>query len=328
MREKIIIRRNPFVILRQLIILQFLMGFICLIPTILEYFGIIQILLPDLYKNIYFTIIAIALNILIITLVFVRWHLTLYTITKSKVIIKKNFIVNREEHYKLKDIDTFQLSQRYSNRIFGSANLIGWDKNGDRLFVLKDIPEPAYHLSLIEQFYKQKRTSESKKTYNGKNIKKIIKSEESQELEFKSTFVWDKRRKEASKNIQHSVMKTIAGFMNTEGGTLIIGVNDKKEVVGLEDDLKNIKKKDLDGFENFFNIVFTNTIGLEFRNYIEIFFDKVNKKDICIINVKPSKKPVYVKNKKEEEFFIRAGNATHPLRISEATRYIEEHFKK
>jgi hypothetical protein len=47
-----------------------------------------------------------------------------------------------------------------------------------------------------------------------------------------------------------------------------------------------------------------------------------------MINVKPSNKPVYVKNNKEEEFYIRAGNGTHPLTISEATRYIQEHFEK
>ncbi len=319
--KQTIIRRNPFVMLRQIVILEIVIG--------LVYLGIFSIERIDICpSNFYFTIASILIQIAVISLVFIRWYRTQYILTKSKIIIKNNFVTNQEENSKLNNIYSITLSQGFLNKVTGSGRLKAKDKEGNEMFVLKDIPDPAYHLSLIEEMTDVKESKKKIKTYTGTNLKSLLKNGENQHIEFKSTFLWDNKKKESNKKIQHSVMKTLAGFMNTQGGSLIIGVNDQKEVVGLDEDIKNLKKKDLDGFENFFNLVFTNMIGLEFRNYIEINFDKIKNKDVCIINVKPSKKPVYVKNKKDEEFYIRAGNATHPLRISEATRYIEERFEK
>jgi len=328
MKRKIVIRRNPFVMLRQLIILEIAIGIIYLIPSFLESRHIVSITTADIYTNIYFTIFAVGIQIVVISAVFTRWYLTQYIINKSKIVIKKNFIANREENYKLENISSITLSQNLFNKISNSGSLIGQDDKGNELFILKDIPEPAYHLSLIEEMQEGQEDKDKFKPCNPKNVKKLLENEEENQcLEFKSSFLWDKKKKEANKHIQHAVMKTIAGFMNTQGGTLLIGVNDNQEIMGLDEDIKNLKKKDKDGFENFFNLVFTNMIGLEFRNNIDFSFAELEGKEICIVNVKPSKKPVYIKNKKNEEFYIRAGNATHPLRISEATRYIDDRFK-
>jgi hypothetical protein len=323
--KQIIIRRNPFVMLRQIIILEIAIGILYLIPALLEKREIISMTTIRFYSDYYFVIAMVFLQIFIVSLVFIRWYRTQYILTKSKIVLQNNFIRNQEENHKLENIYSITLSQGFLNKVTNSGRLTAKDKAGNELFVLKDIPDPAYHLSLMED------TADKKKgvgAYTNKDLKNLLKNGENQHVEFKSTFLWDKKKKEASKKIQHSVMKTIAGFMNTLGGSLVIGVNDKKEILGLEDDIRNLKKKNLDGFENFLNLVFTNMIGLEFRNYIEVNFERVKGKDICIINVKPSNKPAYIKNKKDEEFYIRAGNATHPLRISEATRYIEERFGK
>ncbi len=330
-KTPVILRRSPFVMLRQIIILEIGIGLIYLIPTFLERLGIITAAIShSIHSNILFGIAMIGLQILIISLVFVRWYLTVYTINSSKITVVQNFVSRKEENYRLDKIASITLTQNLFDRIFKTARLIGRNGQGNTLFVLKNIAEPAYNLALIEQMQgkKEKKANKPKGGQKVKSIKEIIKNGESQLLEFKSTLLWDNKKKSSNKEIQHAIMKTISGFMNTQGGTLVIGVDDKKNVVGLANDLKNMKRKDLDGFENFFNMIFTNMIGLEFRHYIDISFEKINKKDICVIRVKPSPKPVYLKEQKNESFYIRAGNATHPLRISEATRYIEDNFKK
>lgn len=327
----ITLRRSPFVMLRQIIILEIAIGATLLIPTLLERANILN---PEtshaIHSNILLGIGFIAIQILVISLVFARWYLTVYTINSSKITLVQNFITRKEENYRLDKIASITLSQNLFDKIFKTARLIAKDGSGNTMFLLKNISEPAYTLSMIEQMQgkiekKAKTTIEKQKE---KPIKEIIKDGENQLVEFKSTLLWDIKKKASNKEIPPAIMKTISGFMNTQGGMLIIGVDDKKNIRGLEDDLKNMKKKDLDGFENFFNITFTNMIGLEFRNYIDISFEKIKNKNICIIRVKPSSKPVYLKDKKNESFYIRAGNATHPLRISEATRYIEDNFKK
>jgi hypothetical protein len=324
----IILRRSPFVMLKQIIILEVGLGFFYMIPTLLERYGIISLSDAHLFhSNLVIGIGIIVIQILVISLVFVRWYLTTYYINGTKVIIKENFLNKREENFKSEYITSIILVQNLFNKIFRTAHLVAKDNKGNVLFVLKNIAEPALQLSLIEQLQDKKNPDEKIECAKG-TIKDIIKNGESQCVEFKASLLWDMKKKSPNKDIQHAIMKTITGFMNTQGGTLLIGVNDKKEVVGLENDLKNIKKKNLDGFENFFNIIFTNMIGLEFRKNVEVTFKKVNKKDICVINVKASKKPVYLKDSKNESFYIRAGNATHPLKISEATRYIEDNFKE
>jgi len=315
-QTSITLRRSPFVMLKQIIILEIAISFIYLIPLEIRE-----------TSNFYFMIAMIAAQIILLCLVFIRWYLTIYTIQPNKIVIVQNFITRKEENFKLDKIASITLTQGLFDKMFNTARLVAKDSASNILFILKNISEPAYNLSLIEQI-QEKKKPEKQETCEEQTIKEIIKNGENQCVEFKGSFLWDEKKKIVNKELQQSVMKTITGFMNTQGGMLIIGVNDKKEVCGLENDLKNVKKRNTDGFENFFNLIFTNMIGLEFRHYIDISFEKINKKDLCIIKVKASSKPVYLKDQKSEHFYIRAGNATHPLRISEATRYIEENFKK
>ena len=51
------------------------------------------------------------------------------------------------------------------------------------------------------------------------------------------------------KVLEKVISKTIAAFMNSEGGTLFIGVDDDGNVIGLENDYLLLKKRNSDGFE-------------------------------------------------------------------------------
>jgi Schlafen, AlbA_2 len=74
--------------------------------------------------------------------------------------------------------------------------------------------------------------------------------EESQTIEFKSTLRWDSESQKANKELERAVVKTIAAFLNTDGGVLLIGVDDEKKVLGLEGDYKTLPEKpNKDGFE-------------------------------------------------------------------------------
>jgi hypothetical protein len=68
-------------------------------------------------------------------------------------------------------------------------------------------------------------------------VTKGLKRGESKSLEFKSTLRWSlKDDRQDDKGVTHSVLKTIAAFLNTEGGDLLIGVADDGSVVGIEAD--------------------------------------------------------------------------------------------
>ncbi len=98
----------------------------------------------------------------------------------------------------------------------------------------------------------------------GKPVSELVLMGESPTLEFKSSLRWDYRRQEVNKALQKAIAKTVAGLMNSEGGTLSIGVADGGAVLGIENDLKSLSRQDLDGFEQAFRQVLTENCGAEF----------------------------------------------------------------
>ena len=69
------------------------------------------------------------------------------------------------------------------------------------------------------------------------NLTELIRQGEGTRLEFKSTLQWDVKQGKRNDDLRKMVLKTIAAFLNTEGGTLIIGVEDDGNVYGLDADL-------------------------------------------------------------------------------------------
>jgi hypothetical protein len=201
----------------------------------------------------------------------------MYMINHTKVVIKNNFINKVEENIPAEKISTLILSQDLLGRQFIYGDLIAKDNQGQKLFTLQDVPEPAYNLSLIEQLQNRAPQPIHEVLSSKDSIKKMLKLGENQNIEFKSSFMWDNLKKAVNKDIQHAIMKTISGFMNTNGGTLLIGINDEKEIIGIENDLKNVKKKNTDGFENLFNIIFNNMIGWNLATTSKLYFTSSKK---------------------------------------------------
>lgn len=158
------------------------------------------------------------------------------------------------------------------------------------------------------------------------SVEEIIGADESGELEFKSTFQWDMREGKQNKALQKQVLKTLAAFMNSDGGTLVIGVTDDKEIIGLEHDLKLVQNS-LDAFENRLLSVFSSAIGAPYSLHCKMRFpDAQDAKKVCVIDVTAAKEPVFVDFQGQHEFFIRRGNATVSLNASEQHTYIRQRF--
>ncbi|MBU0962714.1 MAG: DUF262 domain-containing protein [Nanoarchaeota archaeon] len=162
---------------------------------------------------------------------------------------------------------------------------------------------------------------------NFEDVKSYLQRYEDENLEFKSTLLWNIIGKLKDKKIEESVLKTIAGFNNSEGGILLIGVDNQKNILGLNYDLQEGNLLDIDKFEiHLRNIMGERLIvddGYISKN-VKIKFESVDDKTICIINVKKGKKPIYTKDNK---FFIRSGNSTIEIGINEVYEYIKNSFE-
>jgi len=123
-----------------------------------------------------------------------------------------------------------------------------------------------------------------------------------------------------------SVVKTIAAFLNTNGGTLVIGVNDRsKELMGLDRDLATLGRKDIDGYEQAVRQLLNTSLGAEHSSRIAISFPELDGKPACVVRIPRSPRAVYAVA--ESDFFVRDGNTTRRLNSEETVGYCADRFK-
>jgi len=155
-----------------------------------------------------------------------------------------------------------------------------------------------------------------------KDIHDLIEKGESKHLEFKSTVRYHIKAKRNDKAIEFAWLKGIAGFLNSEGGIMLLGVTDNGEIHGLN----------LDGFENddkcmlhVKNVVST-ALGVSSLRFIKIHIELVKGKQIVIIETEPAFKPFYIKQNNEDLFYVRSGPSSSKLSVSETVDYVKNNF--
>ena len=159
------------------------------------------------------------------------------------------------------------------------------------------------------------------------NIMQLISYGESEKLEFKSSFRYDSKINSVNKEKERFIMKAICGLLNADGGSLIVGVHDDGSIIGIENDLGTLPANDTDALEIHFNNIFNSMIGVEYRQYVSLLFQKVDDKLVCLIKTEPSDEPAYLKIEGKEDFYVRTGNATYPMSFSQAQKYRDTHWK-
>ncbi len=156
-----------------------------------------------------------------------------------------------------------------------------------------------------------------------KDIIQLIENGENERVEFKSSIRYDYYRKITNRELELVIAKTIVGFMNVKGGKLILGVDDDGNILGLEKDFKTLKHKNRDGYEREIFRIISTQLGHEacFSNHISFYV--LDEKDVCVIHIEPSNKPVYVNDGENTTFYVRTGNATYPLTVKETVDYLK-----
>ena len=157
----------------------------------------------------------------------------------------------------------------------------------------------------------------------------MISGHEDASVEFKSSARWNYRKGAQDPEIELAMLKTIAGFLNAKGGTLLIGVDDKGKILGVENDVKLQSAKTRDAFGLWLGNFLMSAIGKTAMMITQISFKNVEEKDVCRVDVSPSPKPVFVNVQKlniEDEFFVRMNNQTQHLSKRELLDYEKQHW--
>ncbi len=160
-------------------------------------------------------------------------------------------------------------------------------------------------------------------------VLELIQRGESDRLEFKSSARWNLHTRSRDDRIEMVIAKAIAGFSNTEGGTLLIGVNDAGEVVGLANDFAVMKAPDTDRFELWLRDFLATTLGQNAAAAPVVDFTEVTVDNdvtyVCRVTCPSSPRPVFIRPAKgagQSELWVRTGNSTRQLKLDEAVDYV------
>ena len=142
-------------------------------------------------------------------------------------------------------------------------------------------------------------------------------------LEFKSSLRTEVPGGELNKDLEASITKTIAGFLNARGGTLLIGVDDRGTPIGLKSDYDSSPKiAGSDGFHRHLLQLAQQRLGQGVFAQIEITFPIVDRVEVCRVECSRAPEPVFERFGGGPILWVRMGNATKRLEdLDEAVRY-------
>ncbi len=263
---------------------------------------------------------------------FLRWYYETYTLRPGMITHERGVFFKRKKEVPLERAMSVTLASGPVGKLlhYGSIHIHG--AGGRDEMVLADISYPEKYLKAIKKFAQ---------VGNGKNeqptgepalhgisdggrpdLAKLLSEEEHERLEFKSSLRFDYKSQNVNRELEKMAMKTVAAFLNSKGGQLVIGVGDRREPLGLENDYGTLSRQTSDGFENHFTQVFNAMVGPEFRHCVKLWFDAADGHDVCVVDVAPAARPAYLKFNNDELFYVRTGNVSTPLKMSEAESYM------
>ena len=165
--------------------------------------------------------------------------------------------------------------------------------------------------------------SESERSLSEFDVAAVIDGGESDAVEFKSTLRINLHTEKPDKRMETAVLKTLAGFLNTNGGTLIVGVADDGTPVGIEaDKFPNEDKMSL----HLVNVI-KERLGPLVMTAINLHFEDHEEARVLVIRCQRSTSPVFVKDDRTERFYLRTGPATAELSASQIHDYIKQRFE-
>lgn len=326
MNGSITIRRSPIVLIRNFVgieVIAFLVYFLLLGHGSYK---------SNIYNALFFSnfisydtakLLFLSGAQLVITIyAFLSWYYEVYEMHPGMIQKSQGVFFKRRKTMPLEKSMTVTVSAGpLGKRLkYGSIRL----ENHHNSMTLATIPRPKNYLKVVDKYIDPDTHRFTEKP----DIGELMNQDENERIEFKSSLRFDHKMNQLNRDLEKAAMKTVAAFLNSKGGYLVIGVDDSKKPLGLRNDYETIQRKDSDGFENHFTQVFNAMIGPESRHFVKLWFYEIENRDICVIQVAPGTRPVYLKLNDSERFYVRTGNITTDLKFSEVESYTRSRWPR
>lgn len=323
MRTPLVVKKSPIVIVRNFIALQFASVGVYILAAQLEDYGALWETIPAV-RTVPFTVAQMLFIFLVeaaLTLyIFLAWYRQTVRLTNDQLMFDEGLLMRAHTVVPLNRIATTTYRQNVLGRLTHYGTLDVRDSRGALLLHLVGMSDPKEFVDAIMERKGHSRTDADAEP------SELVHADEHEQLERKSTLRWDLKTNAINKSLEKAAMKTVAAFMNSKGGHLLLGVGDRGEAIGLDHDYATLSRRDADGLQNHFSNVLSAMLGPSLRQYVRLKQFTHDGKECMLVAVSPSDRPAYLREQEHEEFFIRTGNGTTSLRMSEANAYIASRF--
>ncbi|MEK9194421.1 MAG: RNA-binding domain-containing protein [Patescibacteria group bacterium] len=315
-------KRSPIVLIRNFVLIEFSAVVLFSIGTFIDpdfkyqAYSFLPLSSIFSYEDLKFLLLSVT-QFIITIYAFLNWHYESFTVRPGSLSHSSGVFFKKDKNLPLEKSMSLTLSLGPLGKIFHYGSINIENAHSQKSMVLKNISRHENISRAIQQCI----DPHTKVFQNNPDVTQILSEEEHEKLEFKSSLRFDQKMGSVNREIEKSAMKTIAAFLNTKGGYLVLGVNDEREPVGLTGDYKTLHRENRDGFENHFTQIYNSMIGPEFRHLVNLNFQDYKGHDICIIQAARSPRPIYLKVDDNEHFYVRTGNVTTPLKLSEVELY-------
>ncbi|WP_420625598.1 HsdR family type I site-specific deoxyribonuclease [Candidatus Poriferisodalis sp.] len=155
----------------------------------------------------------------------------------------------------------------------------------------------------------------------------LLIDDETRTVEYKQTARWNVREQRRDNTMEQVIVKTVAGMLNDRGGSLLIGVTDNREPVGLDNDYAQVKPANADGYVNWLDTLFETSLGHAGANRLDIRIDRINGHDVCRIDIPASSRPIWVRSAKgADTIYQRRNNSTRAVPTEELDTFLTDRF--
>lgn len=158
------------------------------------------------------------------------------------------------------------------------------------------------------------------------SVEDLLGEMETERVEFKSSAYYSYRPDVPERVITEAVLKTVAGFLNAAGGTLLVGIADDGEILGIQSDL-DMKNLDEDRYVNSLTTAIERSLGPLASTMAKIRLQAVDGAQVALVHVAPSPEPIYAKvSKRDRAFFVRVNNSTRILDGADLVGYVKQRW--
>lgn len=162
------------------------------------------------------------------------------------------------------------------------------------------------------------------------DLEQLLRSDESKTLEFKASLrtpvgprdrTASLSKKELQNAIEHAAIKTVAAFLNSDGGVLIIGVEDDGNVIGIEVDWPRVRAS-RDGWRRAFDQLVSKHLGTDAMSFIDVRLEPWDGRTLAVIHCRPRDEPTWL----QDQLFVRRSASTKPLDPRRTVAWYLEHW--